>query len=88
MSGIDETISFFQVHQSFECGAICTPEEVVFNLGGIHIVICLQDDRLEGLIKIDTACVDAPEFVMKARHLGSIHVVGTICNALPRALRR
>jgi hypothetical protein len=80
LSGIDETLSCCQVHQHFECEAICILEEVVFRLGGIHIITCLQDDALEGLIHIDTVGVDAPELIMKARHLGSIHGVGSSCN--------
>jgi hypothetical protein len=68
------------VHQNFECRAICILKEVVFRLKGIHNVICLHDYALEGLIHIYIVGVDAPEFVMKARYLGSIHGVGTSCN--------
>jgi hypothetical protein len=55
-------------------------KEVVFKLGGIHIVICLQNDAFEGLIHTDTVGVDASEIIMKARYLGSINGVGSSCN--------
>jgi hypothetical protein len=55
---------------------------LVFKLGGIHILKGLQYDALDALddlINIDNVGVDAPEFVMKARQLGSIHGVDTVC---------
>jgi hypothetical protein len=40
---------------------ICILNEVVFNLGGMHIVVCLQNYAFEGLIHIVTVGVDAYE---------------------------
>jgi hypothetical protein len=49
-------------------------------MGGIHIIMCLQDYSRDGLIHIDTVGVDVPELFMKAHQLGRIHGVGTRCN--------
>jgi hypothetical protein len=46
-------------------------------LGGVHIVICLKDEFLEGLVYSDAVGVDTAALRMHACKLSCIHGVGT-----------
>jgi hypothetical protein len=51
-------------------------EEIIFKLGGVHIVICLNDEILEGLVYIDAVGIDTAALSMQACKLSCIHGVG------------
>jgi hypothetical protein len=55
---------------------VCLLKEIVFKLGGVHIVICLKDEFLEGLVYIDAVGVDTASLSMHACKLSFIHGVG------------